>query len=153
MMSTLSYIYYFTYTELCSGQFILFCCCLVAKSCLTLWPLDCSPSSSSVHGIFQARILEWVAASSSRGYSQPRDWIWVYCLADKLFTTEPPGTPFILFFAQPRDQTHISCVSCIASEFFTHWAIKEVLHFVLPICNTVLTQKFHCLKFILGKQG
>ena len=40
----------------------------------------CSPPDSSVHGIFQARILEWVAISSSRGSSQPRDWIWVSCI-------------------------------------------------------------------------
>ena len=37
-------------------------------------PLDCSPPGSSVHGILQARILEWVAMPSSTGSSQPRDW-------------------------------------------------------------------------------
>ena len=46
----------------------------VAQSCPTLCnPMDCSPPGSSVHGIFQARILEWVAISFSRGSSQPRD--------------------------------------------------------------------------------
>ena len=46
---------------------LLFCCCLVAQSCLTLWnPMDCSPPGSFVHGISQARILEWVAISFSR---------------------------------------------------------------------------------------
>ena len=46
----------------------------VAQSCPTLCDLvDCSPSSSSVHGILQARILEWVAISFTRGSSQPRD--------------------------------------------------------------------------------
>ena len=40
-------------------------------------PMDCSPPGSSVHGIFWARILEWVAISFSRGSSQPRDQIWV----------------------------------------------------------------------------
>ena len=44
------------------------------QSCLTLCnPMDCSPPGSSVHGILQARILEWVAMPSSRGSSQPRD--------------------------------------------------------------------------------
>ena len=52
-------------------------------------PMDCSPPGSSLHGILQARILEWVASSSSRGSSQA------------------------------RDQTHISCVFCIAGRFFT----------------------------------
>ena len=44
------------------------------QSCLTLCnPRDCSPAGSSVHGILQARILEWDATPSSRGLSQPRD--------------------------------------------------------------------------------
>ena len=48
--------------------------CSVAKLCLTLCePMDRSPPGSSVHGIFQTRILEWVAISYSRGSSQPRD--------------------------------------------------------------------------------
>ena len=50
------------------------CCCLVTQLCLTLCsPMDCSPLGSSVYGIFQARILEWVAVPSSRGSSQPSD--------------------------------------------------------------------------------
>ena len=43
-------------------------------------PMNCSPPGSSVHGIFQARILEWVAISSSRGSSQPRDPTHVCCI-------------------------------------------------------------------------
>ena len=51
------------------------CCCLVAKSCPTFCdPMDYSPPSLSLHGIFQTRILEWVATSFSRGSSWPRDW-------------------------------------------------------------------------------
>ena len=47
----------------------------VAQLCPTLCdPADCSPPGSSVHGFLQARILEWVAISFSRGSSQPRDW-------------------------------------------------------------------------------
>ena len=47
---------------------------LVTQSCPTLCdPMDCSPPGSSVHGILQARILEWVATSFSRGSSRPRD--------------------------------------------------------------------------------
>ena len=50
-----------------------FCCCLVVKSRLTLCdPTDCSSPGSSIHGISQARILQWVAISSSRG-SRPSD--------------------------------------------------------------------------------
>ena len=54
-------------------------------------PWDCSPPASSVHGILQARILEWVAIYFFRGSSQPRDWTCVSCLADGFFTNEPPG--------------------------------------------------------------
>ena len=50
------------------------CVCSVAGSCLALWdPMDCSPPGSSVRGILQARILEWVAMPSSRGSSWPRE--------------------------------------------------------------------------------
>ena len=60
---------------------------LVAQSCPTLCdPMDCSPPGSSVHEIFQARILEWVAISFSRGSSQPRDWTQVSCTAGRFFT-------------------------------------------------------------------
>ena len=48
---------------------------LVTQSCPALWDsMDCSPPGSSVHGTLQARILEWVAISFSRGSSWPRDW-------------------------------------------------------------------------------
>ena len=57
--------------------------------------LDHNPQGSSVHETFQARILDWVPPSSSRGSSWPRDLI------------------------------HTSCVSCIAGRHFTHWAIGE----------------------------
>ena len=59
----------------------------VAQSCPTLCdPMDCSPPSSSAHGILQARILEWVAMSFSRGSSQPRDQTQVFCIARRFFT-------------------------------------------------------------------
>ena len=65
--------------------------CLVTQSCLTLCdPLDCSPRGSSVHGILQARVLEWVAMASSRGSSQPRDRTcisWVSCTDGRVLTT------------------------------------------------------------------
>ena len=51
----------------------------------SLWPMDCSPPGSSVHGILQARILEWVAISFSRGSSRPRDWTQVSHTAGRRF--------------------------------------------------------------------
>ena len=55
------------------------------QSCSTLCDtVDCSPPSSSVHGILQARILEWVAISFSRGSSSPKDQTWVSCIAGRV---------------------------------------------------------------------
>ena len=57
------------------------------KSCPTLGdPMDCSPPGSSVHGILQARILEWVAISFSRGSSRPRNQTQVSSIAGRFFT-------------------------------------------------------------------
>ena len=71
--------------------------CSAAQSCLTLCnPMDCNPPGSSVRGIFQARILEWVSISSSRGSAQPRKQTCVSCvscMARGLFTSAPPGKP------------------------------------------------------------
>ena len=64
-------------------------------------PMDCRLRGSSVHGISQAWILEWVAMPSSRGFSWPRDQIHV---------------------------SSISNISCIADGFFTHWATWEARH-------------------------
>ena len=58
----------------------------VAQSCLTVCdPVDCSLPGSSIHGIFQARVLEWVVISFSRGYSWPRDWTRVSLIAGRCF--------------------------------------------------------------------
>ena len=73
------------------------CKCMLSQSCWTLCdPMDCSPPGSSVHGILQARILEWVAMPFSRGSSQPTDW------------------------------THVFHVSCIGRWVLYHWATREV---------------------------
>ena len=59
----------------------------IAQLCLTLWnPMDCSLPGSSVHGILQARILEWVAFPFSRGSSQPKDRTQVSCIAGRFLT-------------------------------------------------------------------
>ena len=59
----------------------------VAQSCPTLLnPMDCSLPGSSIHGIFQARVLESVAISFSRGSSQPRDQTGVSCIVGRCFT-------------------------------------------------------------------
>ena len=70
--------------------------CSVTQSCPTPCdPMDCSLPGSTVHGIFQARILEWVAISYSRGSFGP------------------------------KDRTHVSCVSCIGRRILYHCANGE----------------------------
>ena len=59
----------------------------VAQLCPTLCDtMDGSLPGSSIHGIFQARVLEWVATSFSRGSSQPRDRTWVSRIVGRYFT-------------------------------------------------------------------
>ena len=75
------HIYKYTHTHTCAVL------CLVAQLCPTLCdPMDCNLSGSSVHGIFQARILEWVAMPSSRGSSQFRNQTGVSSFAGGFFT-------------------------------------------------------------------
>ena len=75
------------------------CYCLVTKLCPTLGdPMDCSPWGSSVHGVSQARIREWVAMPSSRKSSRP------------------------------KDQSCVSCVSCIGKRILHHSTAWEASH-------------------------
>ena len=58
----------------------------VTQSCSTLCDsMDCSLPGSSAHGIFQARVLEWLAISFSRGSSRPRDWTQISCIVGRRF--------------------------------------------------------------------
>ena len=66
--------------------------------------MDCNPRGSSVQGILQARILEWVAISFSRGFSQPRDWTWVSCFAGRLYQLNQQGSPYYRETIALRDQ-------------------------------------------------
>ena len=74
------------------------CLCSCAQSCLTLCDcMDCRPPGSSVHGILQARVLEWVAIPSSRESSQPSikpASLASPALAGEFFTTVPPEKPY-----------------------------------------------------------
>ena len=67
---------------------------LVTHLCPTLCdPMDCGPPGSSVHGVLQARILEWVAISLFRGSSQPRDRTRVSYIAGRFLILSPLGSP------------------------------------------------------------
>ena len=84
-------------------------CYLIAQSCLTLCdPTDYSPLGSSLHGISQIRILEWVAISFSRGSSWPRDW------------------------------TRVSSISCIDRWIFYQWATREAPSLAIFLNNKIV---------------
>ena len=94
-------------------------------SCLTLCgPMDCSLLGPSVHGIFQARILEWVAISFSRGSSQPRDRTRVSRIAGRHFRQDK-----CVFL---RTNFHSKeCLIITASDFFlfSHWVMLSFLKY------------------------
>ena len=75
--------------------------------------MDCSLPGSSVHGIFQARILEWVAISFSRVPSWPRDWTRVSCTAGRLFTVWATRDDCILMEMPQKKWLH--CIRCYVS--------------------------------------
>ena len=75
---------------------------LVAYSCPTLRPLDCTLPGSSVHGILQARILEWVAVSSSRNLPHPGIKLGSPASQTDSLWSEPPGKPNCLLIADTQ---------------------------------------------------
>ena len=71
-------------------------CAVFSHIWVSVTPMDCSPSGSSVHGILQARILECVAIYHSRGSSRPRDWTGLSCVSStdrQILCQPPPGKP------------------------------------------------------------
>ena len=88
--------------------------CEVAQLCPTLRdPMDCGLPGSSIHGILQARVLEWVAISFSRGSSQPRDWTRVSRIVGRHFT----------IWAIREASTHLRNSSCV---FLHDWSRSPV---------------------------
>ena len=118
---------------------------LVTQSCLTLCDLpDCSPPGSSVHEIFQARILEWVAISFSRDSSQSRDRTWASCTAGRFFTNWATREAVAFFWREKEDAiekvhtgllrvmlqflktcTQVSCCSC---KWYHIALVSDVFH-------------------------
>ena len=102
----------------------------VAQSCPTLCdPVDCSLPGSSIHGIFQARVLEWLAIPFSRGSSQPRNPTWVSRTAGGFFTNwairEAPISKnknwmrFMTYKSNPHIVKYDGCES---------WTVKKAEH-------------------------
>ena len=87
----------------------------VAQSYPTLSdPMDCSLPGSSVYGIFQARVLEWVAISFSRRSSQPRDQTRVSRIAGRCLTIWATGEDFCYMAVFPLNKQAISSVTLLA---------------------------------------
>ena len=99
MTNEILYINHYLYTTFQKHKTII--CAYVHAKSLQSCPalrnsMHCNPPGSSVHGILQAKILEWIAMPSSRGSSQPRDQTCASCscyIAGGFFTTEPLGKP------------------------------------------------------------
>ena len=103
----------------------------------TLWTY--SPPGSSVHGIFQARILEWVAIPFSRRSSQPRVRTQVSCLAGIFFTTEPPATPLVQFSLVAQSYpTLCNTMDCSTPSLLVHHQFPEPIQtHVYHICDAI----------------
>ena len=80
--------------------------------------MNYSPPGSSVHGVLQARVLEWVAISFSRGSSWPRDWTWVSCIAGRFFTIWATRKMCIKYITVTRSNTNMS---------YFYYMYKEIL--------------------------
>ena len=92
---------------------------LAVQLCPTLWdPMDCNLPASSVHGILQARILEWVAIPFFRGSSRPRDQTWVSCTAGRSYTANFLLKPFPGFSFPRRVNQSLLCVLYVYSNCF-----------------------------------
>ena len=114
------------------------CVCVLSHfSCILLFATLWTIASSSVHGILQARILEWVAVSSSRGSSHHRDRTWVSCTAGRFFTTgEAPWLRYLSLLCnifQGEKDTRV----CIQKNFCIHISLgftnstTKILHYKL----------------------
>ena len=123
-------------------------CCLVAKSSLTLChPMDCSPPGFSVHGNLQAKILEWVAISFSRGSSQPRNRTWVSCIADEFFIERVTreALKYMLFYVELFEaKVLLSC--CLSKSGQRNLSPHQ---FNLMLCNFII----HISCFVLCRDN
>ena len=96
-------------------------------------PWTVAPPGSSIHGIFQARILEWVSIWFSRGSSWSRDQAWVSCIAGGIFTTEPVVVTLVNLFVQTKNK-------CCFHSLFNKWLSL----FMLPLFCKLRLQLFSC---------
>ena len=95
-----------------------------AQLCPTLYdPMDCSLPGSSVHGIFQARVLEWVSISFSRGSSQSRDQTCVSSIAGRRFINWATRKPSQVLICQFQDWVMKSVTSILLTHTLSFWVL------------------------------
>ena len=96
-------------------------------SCVQLFvtPWTVNPPGSSVHGILQARILEWVAIPFSRGSPQLRDWTQASCIAGRFFLSEPPGKPRGNMWDNKNSLALIQGLSSILENLYTSYIFQK----------------------------
>ena len=108
----------------------------VAQSCPTLCdPMDYSLPGSSIYGIFQARLLVWVAISFSRRSSRPRDWTRVSHIVGRCFTVW--ATREVMWYSQCS--LHVSIVSFVAATLHTYVCPLTPLNCPFPWAHAVLS--------------
>ena len=115
-------------------------CMLVAQLGLTLCdPMDCSPPGFSIHGISQARTLEWVAIFFFRESSQPRDQNQVSCIAGRFFTTWAPAPGTLLSFQHlPCDMPSTHQLNTSKQRSQTVLLPHSITAFPSPLCKVFI---------------
>ena len=118
---------------------------LVTQLCLTLCdPMDCSPPGSSVHGIFQARIMEWVAISFSGGSSWPRERVsWLLCIGRRILYLSHVGSHVYMYQNSDFFLSLSLFAFCIRVSVPSDLLISVVFYTHLDSC--VSSQGFHFL--------
>ena len=96
--------------------------------------MDYSLPGSSIHGIFQARVLEWVAISFSRGSSWPRDWTWVSQIAGRHFTISATREDFLFSKSRQRTSSHVWMWELDHKE---SWALKNWCFWTVVLKKTL----------------
>ena len=147
--------------------------CIICLCCGTVMPdyLACSLPGSSVHGIFQARILECITIFSSRGFSQSRDQTHISCssaLTGRFFTTEPPEKPYARVSACVCVYVYIRVKNFITTMYFvviivnchvlnsqSQVALSIFVSMFMPLvqthCLNTLVQEAHLASYIMKR--
>ena len=114
-------------------------CCFFSHSVVSnsLWPMDFNPPGSSIHGVLQARILEWVAIPFSRRSSQPRDR--TSCIVGRFFTIWATRESQILSSQKTSNSLYVF------TELYINISCNQFLHATMNKC------KFRCKKMSLKR--